>query len=55
MKKVSIVIPIYNESNLSVLVPRLFALKDNLPNNTFEFIFVDDGSEDNSLEDLLNF
>jgi dolichol-phosphate mannosyltransferase len=55
MKKVSIVIPIYNESNLSVLVPRLFALKDKLPNNTFEFIFVDDGSEDKSLEDLLNF
>ena len=55
MKKISIVVPIYNESNLSALVSRLFALKDKLPNNTFEFIFVDDGSEDKSLEDLLNF
>ena len=55
MNKVSIVVPIYNEPNLSALIPRLFALKEKLPNCTFEYIFVDDGSEDKSLDDLLRF
>jgi len=55
MKKISIVIPIFNEPNLPDLVPRLLALKEKLPDSEFEFIFVDDGSKDNSLETLLQF
>jgi len=36
-------------------VPRLLALKEKIPDNEFEFIFVDDGSKDKSLKNLLEF
>jgi len=55
MKKVSIVVPVFNEPNLPDMISRLLALKDKIPDNEFEFIFVDDGSKDNSLENLLKF
>jgi len=55
MKKISIVVPIFNEPNLPDLIPRLLALKEKVPDNEFEFIFVDDGSKDKSLEILLKF
>ncbi|MFF2480870.1 glycosyltransferase family 2 protein [Paenibacillus sp. NPDC058071] len=53
-KRFSIVIPIYyNEQNIPHTVPRLKKLQTLLPEYEFEFIFVDDGSKDRSLELLL--
>src|SRR5215469_2538060 len=53
--KLSIVIPVYyNEENLPDTIPRLVALKDNIPYE-LELVFVDDGSKDRSLEVLLKY
>jgi len=55
MKTFSIVVPIYfNELNIPHLVPRLKALQEKLPHYGLEFIFVDDGSGDDSFALLLN-
>jgi dolichol-phosphate mannosyltransferase len=49
-KIISIIIPIYNEENIiKYLIQRLQSTVDRLDFN-FEFIFVNDGSSDNSLE-----
>jgi dolichol-phosphate mannosyltransferase len=56
MKKVSIVIPIYfNELNLPHLFPRLLGVAEKLPGYDFEFVFVDDGSQDSSYDILSDF
>ena len=55
MKKISIVVPVFNEPDLPNTIPQLLALKDKMHGYEFEFIFVDDGSTDNSLENLLKF
>ena len=56
MKTFSIIIPVYyNELNLPDTVPQLLGLKDKLPGYHFELIFVDDGSNDRSLQILLDF
>lgn len=54
-KKVfSILVPIYfNELNIPHTIPRLQSLTNLLPSYEFEFVFVDDGSQDNSLKLLL--
>lgn len=50
-KLFSIVIPIYyNEQNIPYTIPRLKNLQSYLPNYEFEFVFVDDGSEDKSFQ-----
>ncbi|MGL4572515.1 MAG: glycosyltransferase family 2 protein [Clostridium sp.] len=50
MKKLSIIIPMYNEEeSLPYLYKRLDALGENIPNYELEFLFVNDGSKDNSL------
>lgn len=52
--KFSIVVPIYyNELNIPHTVPRLQKLENLLPECDLEFVFVDDGSKDRSLELLL--
>ena len=44
--EISIVVPLYNEEeSLSELVDQI---KKSLPNRSFELIFIDDGSSDNS-------
>lgn len=54
MKKFSIIVPIYwNELNIPHTVPRLQNIADSLKKFETEFIFVDDGSGDKSLEVLL--
>jgi len=54
MKKLSIVVPVYfNESNIPHTIPELKKLRDLLPGYNLEFIFVDDGSGDNSFQLLL--
>jgi len=55
MKKISIVVPVFNEPSLSETIPQLLSLREKISENEFEFIFVDDGSTDNSLENLLKF
>lgn len=53
LKCFSIVIPVYqNELNLPTTVPALLALDDELSGATLELVFVDDGSNDRSLECL---
>lgn len=50
----SIVVPIYfNEKNIPVTYPRLKKLEKSIENVELELIFVDDGSKDNSYEELL--
>ncbi|WP_438348919.1 glycosyltransferase family 2 protein [Paenibacillus sp. FA6] len=52
--KLSIVVPVYyNELNIPHTIPRLQALESIIPNCDFEFIFVDDGSKDNSFPLLM--
>jgi len=53
-RRFSILVPIYfNELNIEHTVPRLKALEESLPEYEFEFVFVDDGSRDSSLDLLL--
>jgi dolichol-phosphate mannosyltransferase len=55
MKTFSIIVPIYfNELNIPHLLPRLKKLQEALLEYTLEFIFVDDGSQDNSFQLLVN-
>jgi polyisoprenyl-phosphate glycosyltransferase len=54
MSLVSIVVPVYhNASSLADLLIELQDVADKNPDDVFEFIFVDDGSGDNSF-DILN-
>lgn len=54
MALISIIVPIYNEEgNLPVFYERLKNVTDK-SGHTFEFIFVDDGSSDNSFSILKN-
>ncbi len=51
MKKISIIIPVYNEEeSLPFLFERLNNLMNQLENYEFEILFVNDGSKDNTLE-----
>lgn len=50
MKKISILVPAYNEHEvLPILFERLTALADSQKNYQFEFLFVNDGSRDDTL------
>jgi len=54
MKKLSIIIPVYNnELNLGPLYEKLSKEVLNKNNFEYEMIFIDDGSEDNSYNELL--
>lgn len=49
-KLISIIIPMYNEEeSLPYLYDRLIKLADSIPNYRMEFLFVNDGSKDQSL------
>ncbi|MBN1451633.1 MAG: glycosyltransferase family 2 protein [Anaerolineales bacterium] len=55
-KTISIVVPVYfNEPNLPDTVPQLLALEEKLTGYKLELIFVDDGSQDQSLAILLDY
>lgn len=50
MKKVSIIIPCYNEASaLPLLYPELKALMDSEKNYDWEILFINDGSSDNTI------
>lgn len=51
MKKVSIIVPAYNEEeSLPFLIERLNKLIDSIDNYQFEILFVNDGSKDKTIE-----
>ena len=51
MKKISIIIPAYNEEeSLPLLYKRLNKVTSNLKNYEFEMLFINDGSKDNTLK-----
>ena len=55
MKKISILIPCYNEEkSLPLLYPELVKLMDAEPNYEWELMFVNDGSRDDTLKVLQN-
>ena len=55
MKKVSLLIPAYNEEeSLGLLYDELNKVIDTIPGYEFEILFVNDGSNDNSLDILRN-
>ena len=51
MKKITIIIPAYNEEeSISILYERLTSALEEVKNYEFEFLFVNDGSSDSTLE-----
>lgn len=51
MKKITIIIPAYNEEeSISILYERLTSALEEVKNYEFEFLFVNDGSSDRTLE-----
>ena len=52
-KKITVLIPAYNESaSIPALVDALENLSANLPDYEWEYLFVNDGSRDNTLKVL---
>lgn len=55
MKKITILIPAYNEEeSLPFLYEKLSSVASGLSNYEWEFLFINDGSKDNTLEQLQN-
>ena len=51
MKKISVIIPAYNEEeSLPILYERLLKLMNNMKEYNFEILFVNDGSKDKTIE-----
>lgn len=50
MKDLSVIIPVYNEADN--ILPLYLSLKKNISCGNYEVIFVNDGSDDNTLENL---
>ncbi len=57
MSKISVIIPFYyNELNVAVTTSELVKNESSFPAGTvFEYVFVDDGSKDNTLAELKRF
>lgn len=57
MPKISIIVPCYfNELNIPLTIPELISNEQNFSSGTdFEYIFIDDGSKDNTLMELKKF
>lgn len=53
MKKISIIIPAYNEEeSLPILYERIEKLMNSMKNYEFEILFINDGSKDKTLEEI---
>lgn len=53
MDKLSLVIPCYNEEeSLPYLYKEIVAVADQMPDQQFEFIFINDGSKDKTLDEI---
>lgn len=52
-KTITIFTPCYNEEkNIETLIARVFSVIDKIPNYNFEYVFIDNASTDNTLEEL---
>ena len=50
MKKISVIIPAYNEEeSLPILKQRMEKLMNSMENYEFEILFINDGSKDNTI------
>ena len=55
-KKISLIVPCYNEQeSIRILYEALLELSNKMHSNQFEFIFVDDGSKDDTLNIIKEF
>ena len=55
MKKISIIIPAYNEEgNVEELYNQLNSVTENLPEYKFEYLFIENGSSDNTFQNIQN-
>ena len=55
MKKCSVVVPCYNEEEtIDIFYEEMMKYLPNMQDLEFEFIFVDDGSKDNTLQVIKN-
>ena len=55
MKRCSVVVPCYNEEEtVDIYYNEMMKYISNMPELEFEFIFVDDGSKDNTLQVIKN-
>lgn len=55
-KKISLIVPCYNEQeSIRILYEALLELSNKMHSNQFEFIFVDDGSKDDTLSIIKEF
>ena len=53
MKIISIIIPCHNEeNNISILAENIVSMANKLPQYSWQVIFVDDGSKDNTVEKI---
>ena len=53
MKKITILVPAYNEEeSLPYLYDRVKKIMDEMTNYEFELLFVNDGSKDNTLNEI---
>lgn len=53
MKKISVIIPAYNEEeSLPILYDRMKKLMDSMNNYEFEILFINDGSKDNTIDKI---
>ncbi len=51
MEKISVIVPCYNEEeSLPLFYPEIKKVRDTLPEYAFEYILVDDGSKDRTME-----
>ena len=54
MKIISIIIPCHNEeNNISILAENIVSMANKLPQYSWQVIFVDDGSKDNTVEKIV--
>ncbi|MEG1926103.1 MAG: glycosyltransferase family 2 protein, partial [Ruthenibacterium sp.] len=55
MNKISVVVPCYNEEkSLVIFYPQICAIAKQMDKQSFEFLFIDDGSTDKTLQVLEN-
>ena len=55
MKKITILVPAYNEEeSLPLLYERVSKIMNEMKNYEFELLFVNDGSKDNTLNEIKN-
>ena len=53
MKKITILVPAYNEEeSLPYLYDRVKKIMDEMTNYEFELLFINDGSKDNTLNEI---